>query len=449
MTASRPNIIYLHSHDTGRYISPYGHKVRTPNLQKFAEDGVVFRQCFCGNPTCSPSRAVLLTGEYAHSNGMLGLAHRGFEMNDYSKHIVHTLRGVGYKSYLAGIQHIIDHDREAEIGYDQILNVNSKSAMDVAPAACDFLKNPPSEPFFLSIGTFETHRKFPEFEADDDPRWASVPPHLPDTARTRLDMARFDTMAKRYDDGVGMILDCLNETGLAENTLVIITTDHGIAFPGMKCCLYDRGIGVLLMMRGPGGVSGGKVIDSMISHVDVFPTICDYIGIDIPERVQGFSQMPVITGKEQSVRDAIFAEVNAHAGYEPKRCVRTERYKYIKRLTKYGKPFLSNIDDGPSKEVLVEQGLADRALDREELYDLLFDPQEVNNIIDDPALAGVVEEMRERMREWMVETNDDALNGMPRIPVGAQVCETVSPSPTEQVKTTDDIDFCERNEIPH
>jgi arylsulfatase A-like enzyme len=196
-------------------------------------------------------------------------------------------------------------------------------------------------------------------------------------------------------------------------------------------------------------MSGGKVIDAMISHVDVFPTICDYIGIDIPERIQGFSQMPVITGKEQSVRDAIFAEVNAHAGYEPKRCVRTERYKYIKRLTKYGKPFLSNIDDGLSKDVLVEHGLADRTLDCEELYDLLFDPQEVNNIIDDPAMSGVVAEMRERMREWMVETNDDALNGMPRIPVGAQVCETVSPSPTEQVKTTDDVDFCERNEIPH
>jgi N-sulfoglucosamine sulfohydrolase len=79
------NIIYLHSHDTGRYISPYGYKVRTHNLQRFAEEGVVFRQCFCANPTCSPSRAALLTGEYAHSCGMYGLVHRGFEMPDYSK----------------------------------------------------------------------------------------------------------------------------------------------------------------------------------------------------------------------------------------------------------------------------------------------------------------------------------------------------------------------------
>jgi N-sulfoglucosamine sulfohydrolase len=450
MSEFKPNIIYLHSHDTGRYISPYGHKVRTPNLQKFAEEGVVFRQCFCANPTCSPSRACLLTGEYAHSNGMLGLAHRGFEMNDYSKHLLHTLRDEGYKSYLLGIQHIISGDRVDEIGYDEVLAPDcSRAASAVAPVACDFLKNPPAEPFFLAIGTFETHREFPEHETEDDPRWASVPPHLPDTSDTRLDMARFNTMAKHYDDGVGMVLDCLEETGLAENTLVIITTDHGIAFPGMKCNLYDRGLGVLLLMRGPNGVSGGKVIDAMTSHVDVFPTICDYLGIDAPERLQGMSQMPVITGAEDSVRDAVFAEVNAHAGYEPKRCVRTERYKYIKRLTKYGKPFLANVDDGLSKDIWVKHGWADRDIKDEELYDLVFDPQENNNIIDRPELAEVVADLRDRMAKWMSETNDEALEGMPSLPVGALVCEADSPSPKEYVKSTTDKDFCKRNEIPY
>ena len=89
---SRPNILYLHSHDTGRYIEPYGYPVPTPNLQAFAEQGVVFRQAFCGGPTCSPSRAALLTGQAPHSSGMIGLAHMGFKLHDYSQHIVHTLR---------------------------------------------------------------------------------------------------------------------------------------------------------------------------------------------------------------------------------------------------------------------------------------------------------------------------------------------------------------------
>ena len=93
---AHPNILYLHSHDTGRYIQPYGYAVPTPNLQRLAEEGVLFRQAFCASPTCSPSRAALLTGMFPHVNGMLGLAHFGFTLNDYSQHIVHTLRRAGY-----------------------------------------------------------------------------------------------------------------------------------------------------------------------------------------------------------------------------------------------------------------------------------------------------------------------------------------------------------------
>ena len=88
----QPNILYLHSHDTGRAIQPYGHQVPTPNIQRLADQGLLFRHTYCGAPSCSGSRACLLTGQWAHSNGMMGLAHRGFVLNDYSQHIVHPLR---------------------------------------------------------------------------------------------------------------------------------------------------------------------------------------------------------------------------------------------------------------------------------------------------------------------------------------------------------------------
>src|SRR5436190_2236498 len=114
-----PNILYIHSHDTGRYLQPYGHPVPTPNFKKLASDGVLFRQAFSAAPTCSPSRACLLTGQFAHQNGMIGLAHRGFAMNDYGKHMLHTLRGAGYRSVLAGLQHIAD--KPEKIGYDDLL----------------------------------------------------------------------------------------------------------------------------------------------------------------------------------------------------------------------------------------------------------------------------------------------------------------------------------------
>ena len=121
----RPNILYLHSHDTGRYIQPYGHAIATPRLQKLAEEGVLYRQNFSVSPTCSPSRAALLTGCYPHENGMRGLAHRGYSLNDYGQHIIHTLRREGYISALAGVQHIASAEAEEDawqiIGYDMCL----------------------------------------------------------------------------------------------------------------------------------------------------------------------------------------------------------------------------------------------------------------------------------------------------------------------------------------
>src|ERR1051325_7822008 len=99
-TRARPNIIYIHSHDTGRYLQPYGHAVPAPNFQRLTDGGVLFRQAFNAAPTCSPSRASLLTGQCPHSNGMLGLAHRGFSLTDYKRHISHTLRAAGYHTEL-------------------------------------------------------------------------------------------------------------------------------------------------------------------------------------------------------------------------------------------------------------------------------------------------------------------------------------------------------------
>src|SRR5947209_18984101 len=115
MQPHRPNILYIHSHDTGRYVQPYGHAIPTPNIQRPEEQGVLFRKAFCAAPTCSPSRASLLTGQYAHCSGMLGLAHRGFSLHDYRQHILYTLRKVGYYTALIGEEHLAKDTRT--IGY--------------------------------------------------------------------------------------------------------------------------------------------------------------------------------------------------------------------------------------------------------------------------------------------------------------------------------------------
>ena len=150
-----PNILYIHSHDTGRYVQPYGFQIPTPNIQLLADQGVLFREAFCAAPTCSGSRASLLTGQYCHNNGMLGLAHRGWSLNDYGEHLVHPLREAGYYSVLIGEQHVSEDPNV--IGYDEVLAVSSNRANDIAPTAIESLRAA-RRPFFMSVGFFETHR---------------------------------------------------------------------------------------------------------------------------------------------------------------------------------------------------------------------------------------------------------------------------------------------------
>jgi arylsulfatase A-like enzyme len=430
-SAAPPNILYIHSHDSGRYLSPYGHAVPTPNLKKLASDGVLFRQAFSAAPTCSPSRACLLTGQYAHQNGMIGLAHRGFAMNDYRKHVLHTLRPGGYRSVLGGLQHIAD--KPEKIGYDELLQPKSNRAADVAPAAVAFLNRKPKEPFFLDVGFFETHREYPKPTPADDPRYLQPPAPIPDTPATRSDMAGFHASARILDTAVGQVLEALERNGLAENTLVISTTDHGLAFPRMKCNLTDAGWGVSLILRGPGAFSGGKVCDAMVSHIDLFPTICEATGVTPPSWLEGHSLLPLLRGDTNRVREEAFAEVNYHASYEPQRAVRTDQWKYIRRYSDRSGPILPNCDDGPSKSLWLDHNWREQPQDREQLYDLTFDPGEQHNLAADPRASNALREMRNRLDAWMKRTEDPLLNGRVVPPPGAKVNPEDGISPQEPV----------------
>lgn len=421
-----PNIVYMHSHDSGRYVQPYGFAIPTPNIQRLAEDGVVFRQAFAAAPTCSPSRAALLTGQWPHNSGMLGLAHRGFGLRDRSRHLARFLSDVGYLSVLAGLQHV-STDPEAD-GYQVVLQSEGRNVAVVAPAAVAFLREGPREPFFLDVGFHETHRPYPD-PGGVDPRYCRPPTPVPDTDLTRRDMASYIASARIFDAGVGDVLNALDTAGLVENTLVICTTDHGIAFPRMKCNLTDDGIGVMLIARGPGGFQGGRVCDALVSQVDLFPTLCDASGLAQPGWLQGRSLMPVIRNESDEVNEEIFGEVTFHAAYEPQRAVRTRRWKYIRRFGERRVPLLANCDDSPSKDVWLEQGWAAREQAPEHLYDLLFDPTEGQNLAGDPAYSPVLDEMRERLVRWMAETADPLLAGEVEPPAGTVVNDpnTVSP----------------------
>jgi N-sulfoglucosamine sulfohydrolase len=413
------NILYLHSHDTGRYVQPYGHAIPTPNIQWLADQGVMFRNAFCAAPSCSGSRAALLTGEYCHTNGMMGLAHRGFSLYDYDHQLVRTLASAGYHTELIGEQHISADP--GMLGYQVVHEIEDTRVNSVGPAAIGALKRRIPEPFFMSVGFFETHRSFFAPSSVRDRVYSLPPPFLPDTPEIREDVAAYKASARSLDHGVGSVLNALQETGLDENTLVICTTDHGLAFPTAKASLLDRGIGVMLILRGP-GFTGGRALDQLVSHVDVFPTVCEVAGIEPPPWLVGRSLVPLAAGSEEpGVRREIFSELTYHAAYEPQRAIRTERYKYLRRFDDYPYPVLANCDEGPSKDAYLARGWDKRRVSRESLHDLFFNPGEGRNLVHDPEYAEILDELRARLLLWMQETSDPLLSGPVPAPAGALI----------------------------
>ena len=414
------NVLYVHTHDTGRFIEPYDASIPTPNLMKLAKEGTLFRNAYCCGPTCSPSRAALLTGQPPHQNGMYGLAHRGFSLNDYSKHLANYLKKFGYETVLFGMQH--ECKNPEGIGYDRVFKDPRREAEDLTSwdlsngdAAIAYLREKHEKPFFMSYGLAHTHRPFLEIDESVHPDYLRVPGCLPDNAQTREDYAGFVTSAMRADMCIGRVLDELDRQGLADDTLILYTTDHGIAFPHMKCTLYDTGIGVSMIMKYKGNQSAGTVKDALVSHVDVYPTLCDMLGIPKPQWLTGKSLMPILNNEALEVNDAVFSEVTYHAATEPQRCVRTKRYKYIRRYGINDDYVPANIDEGESKHFLLDEGLLSRKIDREMLFDLSFDPAERRNLINDPDYAEIAEHMRGLLAKHMADTDDFIESGnLPR-----------------------------------
>jgi len=435
------NVLYIHSHDTGRWISPYGYAAPTPHLQTLAEDGVVFRAAFSMAPTCSPSRAALLTGMAPHSAGMLGLAHRGFRLNDDHQHLASYLGQHGWETVLCGVQHEAPHD--AVPFYQHSLHggphVSGDDAgvaqqdMANARAAADYLRQPHRRPFFLSFGMLSTHRDFPPADPDIDPAYVALPHSLVDTAENRADMAGFLTATRVVDRCVGMLLAALHESGRIDDTLIVYTTDHGPPFPGMKCTLHDGGIGVALLVRVPGLRTPQRAIDALVSQIDLFPTVCELADVPPPAWLQGVSLVPLLAGRAPRVREQIFAEVTFHAAYEPMRCIRTERYKFIRRFDERNRPVPANVDDSPGKELLIAAGWLDRPCERALLFDLALDPVERINRITEPGYAAVRRDLEQQLERWMQATNDPLLHGPVRKPPGAVVNtrDCLSPSMAE------------------
>jgi len=431
MAVSQPNIIVIHCHDLGQYLGCYDADIETPRLDSLAETGVKFEAHFGSAPQCSPSRGSLMTGRYPHVNGLIGLAHGQWELDEDERILPQYLSDAGYETHLFGLQHITqDTDR---LNYDHIHSERNlypgvspviheaNRARTVASAVSSFLERGTYEsPFFAAVGFFEVHRaeeengrfSFLGSEYDpDDPEDVRSLSYLPDRRGIRHDLAEMHGMVYAIDDAIGDIVDAIEDAGIDEETLVVFTTEHGIAFPRAKGSCYDAGIEAALILRYPGVADTGESFDELISNVDVLPTILDIVDVEIPDNLDGRSFLPLLTGDGYEERDRIFAEMTWHDMYNPVRAIRTERYKYIRSFWHLPKVYLSAdvFASESGREVRETYSVPTRPY--EELYDLTETPQEDENVVYEPRYQEIRIDLSRQLREWMEATDDPLLDG--------------------------------------
>jgi len=413
MKPDKPNIVFLICHDLGQQLGCYGDPtVRSPVLDELASQGALFPHYFGASTPCSPSRGCIMTGRYAHSNGLIGLVNRGWDLPTEERTIVDYLNEAGYCTLQFGLQ----HERKDP-------NANRYAEYRGGPIWCEvvadrvaaFLTREAADrqPFYLNAGFYEVHLPFdrPGYEPDD-PQRVYIPGFLPDDPDVRLELARFHGAIKFMDASIGKILEALQASGLDRNTVVIFTTDHGMAFPRAKSTLYDPGIGTALIMRFPPSWGIQGEYPQLLSNIDLTPTLLEMVGAPVPPAVQGRSFWPLLCGGQYAPRTEIFSEKNFHDCYDPIRCIRTDRYKYIRSFADGPDlPLPSDIQASIASNHLA--GKPARPRPQEELYDLREDPWEQNNLAGSPEMASIQQDLKARLWAWMQQTDDPILEGKP------------------------------------
>lgn len=428
---TRPNILYCVADDWGwPHAGAYGDKVvRTPTFDRVAREGVLFNYCFSAAPSCSPSRAAMLTGQYPHrleEGGVLwGYLPKKFpvypDLLEKSGYVVGLMRkGWGPGNFEDG-------------GFSR--NPAGPTFRNLA----EFLKTVPEDkPFCFWFGASDPHRPYEKGSgaaAGLDPAGVRIPGFWPDNETIRNDVLDYYFEVERFDREVGEAMDLLEKAGRLQNTVIVITGDNGMPFPRCKANVYDLGSRQPFAVRWPGKVKPGQICDEFINLMDIAPTFLEIAGLKPLPEMTGRSFVPFMTqsipGRSQ---DAVLLERERHAnvragdvGY-PVRAIRTREFLYIRnfepgrwpagdpRAHKDPKREYGDIDDGPTKQFIQEHrdepGMAKffelcfGKRPGEELYDLKKDPDQVNNVAGQAAYAETQARLRQRLQQWMKATSD-------------------------------------------
>jgi len=415
----RPNILWISFEDTNPFYGCYGDKTaRTPNLDRLAADGCRWTRCFSTAGVCAPARSAVITGMYPISIGThhMRTSHQNKAAPElptpYSAVLPHYVKC--FTEYLRAEGYYCSNNSKTDYQFDAPF-----TAWDDCSRKAHWRNRPdPDQPFFAVFNPNRTHESGmwpencpdPAFNPDD----IELPPYFPDTPKVREAMARMYTQIERSDNELGELLAQLEEDGLADNTYIFHWSDHG-PLPRGKRWPYDSGIRVPLIARGP-TIESGKVIDDLVSTVDLGPTMLSLAGIQIPNHIQG----QAFLGEQAApAREFIFASRDRYdESYDMVRAARDRRFKYIRHM-RPDLPYLLWIPYRNRHPILQEmwrlhlaghlneaQSLMFQPRPVEELYDTETDPFEIHNLANDTAHHTDLERLRTALDSWINNVGD-------------------------------------------
>ena len=472
------NIVLFVTDDESPTLGCYGDSVAvTPNIDALAKDGTMFRQAFATTASCSASRSVILSGLHNHTNGQYGHQHHFHKFSSYHNVISLSLPQVlsrnGYRTARIGKFHVAP---EKVFHFDQEFKENRRNPVLMAEKCREFVSKQDEKPFFLYFATNDPHRsgsvnrrseldlkpnlfgnlpnKKKHFEIEEvfyDPAKVPVPAFLPDTNETREELAQYYQSVSRVDQGLGRLVKILKEAGVYDKTLIVFTSDHGMAFAGAKTNIYDAGLHVPLVVRNPYLEKRGTASDALVSHVDLTPTVVEFAGALDPDRdgprnwlnpeiywekkqedvddnrsggnifrsYQGKSWLNVLADASAKHNEEIFASHTFHEiqMYYPMRSIRDHQFKLIWNIAhKLEFPFASDLWESSSWQAQYERGAAIKYgkktvreyLQRSEfeLYDVKNDPSESNNLASQTGYLQILNAYKEKLRDLQIELND-------------------------------------------
>jgi arylsulfatase A-like enzyme len=434
---SRPNIVLAIADDWGwPHASAYGDRVvKTPTFDRLAHEGVLFANAFVSSPSCTPSRGALITGQQFWRLKEGGNLHSVWPEGKFPEY-PQMLSRAGY--------HVGTYRKAWGPGR------GSPGGQPYKSVDAFFKARPAGQPFCFWFGSPDPHRPYELGTGERsgmDLSQVHLYPHFPDAPEVRGDVADYYFEIQRFDREVGELLAKLKELGELENTLVVMTSDHGMPFPRGKTNLYDCGVHVPLAIRWSGRVPAGRTVTDLVSLTDLAPTFLTAVGLSAPPEMTGRSLLALLQSDKshrvEASRDHVYfgrerhvpAQEAPESGGYPMRALRTDRFLYIRNFKPerwpsgtpdhakafFTQAWLADCDNGPTKKYLWDHRDDPAVREKyvlcfgkrpaEELYDLQNDPDEMHNVADDPRFASEKADLAKRLLDELRATADPRVVG--------------------------------------